>query len=128
MLVHLSNRHCNCCGIMVETSIIDIPVQEVKLAPFAVACKCGYFYEAIHYTVSFRKWQIAKSEIGFRLDNAQSDYNREKEFINTYSPVKDYMEIELKRKEELVLKLHAQWDEISLTPIPDHRWDESKLS
>ncbi len=122
MLVHQSNRSCNCCGNMVDPSIIDIPIQEIKLAPFAVKCKCGYFFEAYHYTVSFRKWRVAKGELGFRLDNAQSDYQREKEFIETHSPISDYMHIDLKRKEDLVLKLHAEWDEISLNPIPDHLW------
>lgn len=122
MLVHQSNRSCNCCGNMVDPSIIDIPIQEIKLAPFAVECKCGYFFEAYHYTVSFRKWRVAKGELGFRLDNAQSDYQREKEFIKTHSPISDYMHIDLKRKEDLILKLHAEWDEISLNPIPDHLW------
>jgi len=104
---------------MVETSIVDLPLEEVKLAPFAIACACGYFYESYHYAVSFRKWRIAKDNIEHRLDSAQSDYRREKEFIDTIA-CSDYRLIELERLEKKVIELHAKWDDISLTPIPDH--------
>ena len=126
MLVHQSNRSCNCCGNMVDPSIIDIPIQEIKLAPFAVECKCGYFFEAYHYTVSFRKWRVAKGNIGYRLDSAQSDYNREKEFLNSINNDSDYHIIELERLKKKIIELHAKWDEISLTPIPDHLWVDGK--
>lgn len=33
MLVHQSNRSCACCGTSVEASIVDIPIQGIKLAP-----------------------------------------------------------------------------------------------
>ena len=121
MLVHQSNRSCNCCGNSVETTIIDIPIEEVKLAPFAIACDCGYFYEAYHYTVSYRKWRVAKGQIEYRLDSAQSDYNREKEFIDTIAS-SDYRLIELEHLKKKVIELQAKFDDISLTPIPDHLW------
>ena len=126
MLVHQSNRSCACCGTSVEASIVDIPVQEIKLAPFAVECECGYFYEAYHYAVSFHKWQTAKGNIGYRLDSAQSDYNREKEFLNSINNDSDYPLIELERLKKKIIELHAKWDEISLTPIPDHLWVEKE--
>lgn len=121
MLVHQSNRSCNCCGNTVETSIVDLPLEEVKLAPFAIACDCGYFYEAYHYAVSFRKWRIAKGKIEHRLEDAQSEYNREKEFIDTIAS-SAYRLIELERLEKKVISLHAEWDDISLTPTPDYAW------
>ena len=126
MLVHQYNRSCNCCNSLVESSIIDIPIEEIKLSPFAVACKCGYFYKSEHYSVSFHKWQTAKGDIGYRLDSAQSDYNLEKEFLNSINNNSDYHLIELERLKKKIIELHAKWDEISLTPIPDHLWVEKE--
>ena len=126
MLVHQYNRSCSCCNNLVESTIVDIPIEEIKLAPFAVACKCGYFYKAEHYSVSFHKWQTAKDAIGYRLDSAQSDYNLEKEFLNSINNNSDYHLIELERLKKKIIELHAKWDEISLTPIPDHLWVEKE--
>lgn len=126
MLVHQYNRSCSCCKNLVESTIVDIPIEEIKLAPFAVACKCGYFYKSEHYSVSFHKWQIAKCDIEYRLDSAQSDYNREKEFLNSINNDSDYHLIELERLKKKIIELHAKWDEISLTPIPDHLWVEKE--
>ena len=123
MLVHQSNRSCNCCGKSVDNNIIDIPFEEIKLSPFAVECDCGYFYEAIHYNVSFTKWRVAKGTLEYQLDNARSDYNREQEYADTLIVLHDFIKIELKRKKELVTKLQAQWDEIISSPIPDHLWN-----
>lgn len=122
MLVHQYNRSCSCCNNLVESTIVDIPIEEIKLSPFAVACKCGYFYKSEHYSVSFRKWQIAKCDIELRLDSAQSDYNREKEFIEGIDDPSDYRLIELERLKKKATELHAKWDDISLTPVPDHLW------
>ena len=122
MLVHQSSRSCNMCGNSRDSEIVDLPFEEIKLSPFAVKCGCGYFYEAYHYAVSFHKWQTAKGDIGYRLDSAQSDYNREKEFLNSINNDSDYHLIELERLKKKIIELHAKWDEISLTPVPDHLW------
>ena len=126
MLVHQYNRSCSCCNNLVESTIVDIPIEEIKLAPFAVACKCGYFYKSEHYSVSFHKWQTAKGDIELRLDSAQSDYNREKEFIESIDDPSDYRLIELERLKKKATELHAKWDDISLTPVPDHLWVEKE--
>jgi hypothetical protein len=122
MLVHQSNRSCNCCGKSVDNNIIDISFEEIKLSPFAVECDCGYFYEAIHYSVSFNKWRVAKRTLEYKLDDARSDCNREKEFLNSINNDSDYHLIELERLKKKIIELYAKWDEISLTPVPDHLW------
>ena len=73
MLVHQSNRSCACCGTSVEASIVDIPIQEIKLAPFAVECECGYFYEAYHYAVSFCSWRVRTSILKNYIKDCESD-------------------------------------------------------
>lgn len=124
MLVHQVNRSCNMCNKSKDSEILDLPFEEIKLSPFAVKCDCGYFHEAYHYAVSYHKWRIAKSTIKHKLEYARSDLRREKEYIKENPSSSDYVCIELQYKKEAVIKLHAQWDEISLTPIPDHLWKD----
>lgn len=127
MLVHQSNRHCNCCGNLIPDSIEDLPIEEVKLSAFPVACECGYFYEAYHYPVSFTKWRANKSSILFYINYCQSELKlleeMEKDIGLSYH--------HLGKKSILVenLGIHqAKLDALSsVNAIPDHRWDESKL-
>lgn len=124
MFVHQFNRHCNCCNKLVESSYKDIPIGEINLSPFPVPCDCGYFYVAEHHTVSYSKWNLAKAIIKDKLGYAQSDYKREKEFTDTLETPSASRLIALDTLKNKVIDLHAKWDDISLTPIPDHLWVE----
>lgn len=120
MLVYQTNRSCNCCGNMVETSIVDLPLEEVKLAPFAVACACGYFYEALHYSVSFSKWNVFRSKLLSDKKYLKDGIKLEEDFLKEL-PTSDYSKkkiIEYKERLEIVLSKLKH----NSTPIPDHLW------
>ena len=124
MLVHQSNRSCNCCGTSVEASIIDIPLQEVKLAPFAVECDCGYFYEAYHYAVSFRSWRVRTSILKNYIKDCESDLdiiNKIKEELGQV----DYRQERIAELEERLKKYTSELESLC-TPIPDHMWVEKE--
>ena len=76
----------------------------------------------------FLFWYLGRwfTILGYHLDSAQSDYNLEKEFLNSINNNSDYHLIKLERLKKKIIELHAKWDEISLTPIPDHLWVEKE--
>ena len=82
MLVHQVNRYCNVCGISKDSAIIDIPFEEIKLAPFAVKCECGYFYESFHYATSFHNWRRARETIVSKINSLNSDVEIEKKVLS----------------------------------------------
>ena len=127
MLVHQSNRRCNCCGNLIPDSIEDLPIEEVKLSAFPVACECGYFYEAYHYPVSFIKWRTHKSRIEYDINYCNSELNLLKQMDKEIGLSNRQLENRTRFAE--ALKSHqAKLDALlSVTPIPDHLWDENKL-
>ncbi len=114
MLVHQSNRSCACCGTSVEASIVDIPIQEIKLAPFAVECECGYFYEAYHYAVSFRSWRVRTSILKNYIKDCESDLDQV-----------DYRQGRIAELEERLKKYVSELESLYV-PIPDHLWVEKE--
>lgn len=120
MLVHLYNWNCSCCHKHKENIIIDIPIEEVKLSPFAVACECGYFYKAEHYPVLFSEWGKASYTLNrLKEDIAKSEkdvQNSEKDSI-TEDIHKSMLE---KAKKELE-NFNTKFGDLSI-PIPDHLW------
>lgn len=127
MLVHQSNRHCNCCSNLIPDSIENLPIEEIKLSAFPVACECGYFYEAYHYPVSFTKWRVHKSRIEYDINYCNSELNLLKEMDKEIG----LSQHQLGKRSILVESLGIHKTKLdlllSITPIPDHRWDESKL-
>ena len=124
MLVHQSNRSCACCGTSVEASIVDIPVQEIKLAPFAVECECGYFYEAYHYAVSFCSWRVRTSILKNYIKDCESDLdiiNKIKEELGQV----DYRQERIAELEERLKKYVSELESLCV-PIPDHLWVEKE--
>ena len=124
MLVHQSNRSCACCGTSVEASIIDIPLQEVKLAPFAVECDCGYFYETYHYAVSFRSWRVRTSILKNYIKDCESNLdiiNKIKEELGQV----DYRQERIAELEERLKKYTSELESLCV-PIPDHLWVEKE--
>ena len=124
MLVHQSNRSCACCGTSVEASIVDIPVQEIKLAPFAVECECGYFYETYHYAVSFRSWRVRTSILKNYIKDCESDLdiiNKIKEELGQV----DYRQGRIAELEERLKKYVSDLESLCV-PIPDHLWVEKE--
>lgn len=124
MLVHQSNRSCNCCGNMVDPSIIDIPIQEIKLAPFAVKCKCGYFYEAYHYAVSFRSWRVRTGILKDYIKDCESDLNIINKIKEETGQV-DYRQERVAELGERLKKYTSELESLSIS-IPDHLWIEKE--
>lgn len=124
MLVHQSNRSCNCCGKSVDNTIIDIPFEEIKLSPFAVECDCGYFYEATHYSVSFTKWRVAKGILEWEINWLIGELKNTQEVKDELGLV-CYRERSTTEKENKLAKYQADLDLI-LDPIPDYLWIETE--
>ena len=124
MLVHQSNRSCACCGTSVEASIVDIPIQEIKLAPFAVECECGYFYEAYHYAVSYRKWRVRTSILKNYIKDCESDLDIINKIKEETGQV-DYRQVRLAELGERLKKYTSELESLS-TPIPNHLWVEKE--
>ena len=124
MLVHQSNRSCACCGTSVEASIVDIPIQEIKLAPFAVECECGYFYEAYHYAVSFYSWRVHISILKNYIKDCESDLD----IINKIKEEQALLEYRQGLVTELEERLKKYVSELEslCVPIPDHLWVEKE--
>ena len=124
MLVHQSNRSCACCGTSVEASIVDIPIQEIKLAPFAVECECGYFYEAYHHAVSYRKWRVRTSILKNYIKDCESDLD----IINKIKEEQALLEYRQGLVTELEERLKKYVSELEslCVPIPDHLWVEKE--
>ena len=124
MLVHQSNRSCACCGTSVEASIVDIPLQEIKLAPFTVECEYSYFYEAYHYAVSFRSWRVRTSILKNYIKDCESDLdiiNKIKEELGQV----DYRQGRIAELEERLKKYVSELESLYV-PIPDHLWVEKE--
>ena len=124
MLVHQSNRSCACCGTSVEASIVDIPIQEIKLAPFAVECECGYFYETYHYAVSFYSWRVRTSILKNYIKDCESDLD----IINKIKEEQALLEYRQGLVTELEERLKKYVSELEslCVPIPDHLWVEKE--
>ena len=124
MLVHQYNRSCSCCGTSVESTIVDIPIEEIKLAPFAVACKCGYFYKSEHYSVSFCSWRVRTSILKNYIKDCESDLdiiNKIKEELGQV----DYRQGRIAELEERLKKYVSELESLCV-PIPDHLWVEKE--
>ena len=120
MLVHQYNRYCSCCNNLVESTIVDIPIEEIKLAPFAVACKCGYFYKSEHYSVSFYSWRVRTSILKNYIKDCESDLdiiNKIKEELGQV----DYRQGRIAELEERLKKYVSELESLCV-PIPDHLW------
>ena len=120
MLVHQYNRSCSCCNNLVESTIVDIPIEEIKLAPFAVACKCGYFYKSEHYSVSFYSWRVRTSILKNYIKDCESDLdiiNKIKEELGQV----DYRQGRIAELEERLKKYVSDLESLCV-PIPDHLW------
>ena len=73
MFVHLSVRRCNCCYKSIEASIVDLPIEEIKLTKFPIPCDCGYFMVGEHYPVSYDKWKIHNACIQSQINFIEND-------------------------------------------------------
>ena len=124
MLVHQSNRSCACCGTSVEASIVDIPLQEIKLAPFAVECECGYFYEAYHYAVSFYSWRVHISILKNYIKDCESDLDIINK-IKEEQALLEYRQGLVTELEERLKKCVSELESLCV-PIPDHLWVEKE--
>ena len=111
MLVHLANRSCNCCGKWIDNSIIDLPITEIKLTHFPVECACGYFYEAVHYSVSFTKWRLAKDFLETRIVTLEESISKEQELEVILE-----FEVQLEKAQKKLSSLSI--------PVPDVMWEE----
>lgn len=121
MLVHQSSRSCNMCGNSRDSEIVDLPLEEIKLSPFAVKCECGYFYEAYHYAVSYHKWKVAKAVIESTLKSIRSELSILRGMLQENPGILRY-EVEILQAEEKLNLLQGQLDDLSSKPVADHLW------
>ena len=124
MLVHQYNRSCSCCNNLVESTIVDIPIEEIKLAPFAVACKCGYFYKSEHYSVSFCSWRVRTSILKNYIKDCESDLDIINK-IKEEQALLEYREGLVTELEERLKKSVSELESLCV-PIPDHLWVEKE--
>ena len=119
MFVHLSVRSCNCCYKSIEASIVDLPIEEIKLTAFPIPCDCGYFMIGEHYPVSFNKWKLHNDCIQSQINFIQNDIATEKridvEMPHTHA---HSLIINLEKRLEMLTK------RLIKDPIPDHLWKD----
>lgn len=120
MLVHLSTKRCECCGYSQENTILDIPFTAIKLAPFAIRCDCGYFYEGVHYNVSYGKWKVFMAIQKNKKEDILDRIKTEEKFLEEM-PSSTYClrRIRILKEELKVVESHLLHN---AKPIPDHLW------
>lgn len=119
MFVHLSVRSCNCCYKSIEASIVDLPIEEIKLTKFPIPCDCGYFMVGEHYPVSYDKWKIHNNCIQSQINFVENDIATEQR-INVELP--DTHAHSLIRN--LEKRLESLISRIIKDPIPNHLWKD----
>lgn len=119
MFVHLTVRACNCCNARVESSIIDLPIEEIKLTAFPVPCDCGYFMVGEHYPTSFSKWNVHNSCLKTEIKYIQNEITIEKRID---------IELPWTHARSLISNLEARLESLTSRlikdPIPDHLWKD----
>lgn len=118
MLVHLHTWYCTCCGTKVDNTIVDLPIEDIKLSTFPVACSCGYFYKAEHYPVSFDKWRIETSMLKERIKDVKFDLELTQNVKEDLGLI-DYRKRNTNELETLLEDYEQRLESLSV-PIPDH--------
>ena len=125
MQVYQTTKSCNACGTGRDINVIvDIPLEEIKLSPVAVACSCGYFKERVHYPVSFSIYKSKKDTILGCIRNTEKDLEIEDLMEEQFGCVTERIQARRAYLQQQLEIYSKELKDLGSTPIPDHLMGE----